>query len=528
MIRRKQLGILVILSLMCSIAYGQVNPKEKFNAALKAIKDNYVDKIDDEEMVDIAIKSIIEKLDPHSKYFSREEAQRMQASVKGSFVGIGVQFVMQDDTVYITNVITDGPSHKVGIISGDRVLKVDGEPISGVKMKNSDILARIQGKGDTPVSLTIMNLKGDVSNKTVQRATVPDRSIVASYMVTEQTGYILLRVFSMTTRSELDEALIRLKKEGMENLVLDLRGNGGGLVEAAIGAADEFLKKDQLVYYSVGNNEQRDYYYTSGLGHFSSGRLILLIDQYTASASEILSGALQDWDRAVIVGRRSFGKGLMQYPLPLFDGSVLQLTKARYYTPSGRSLQKPYKNVDYNSEILERFSSGEMQDKKYMAVKDSLKYSTLVNKRTVFGGGGITPDYYIPIDTLEYSLWIQRVTAAGYIDKEAFEFVNKNRTKLEKSYPNSKKFIKGFELPSNLIDNIFKLTESAGILSDQKTRNDITKILSVNIKAQIAGFLYSGVSDEIKVRNEHDHAFIKALDIIESSEYNKLLNGQNN
>jgi len=512
---------------MCSSAYGQVNPKEKFDAAFKAIKDNYVDRIDDEQMVDIAIKSILGKLDPHSKYYSREEAEKMQASVKGSFVGIGMQFVMLGDTVYVTNVISGGPSEKCGIVSGDRILKVNGESVSGVKMKSTDVFTKIKGEGNTSVVLSIMSQKRKISTKKVQRAAVPDRSVVTSYMVTDKTGYILLRIFSMTTREELDEALINLKKEGMENLILDLQSNGGGLVESAIGAADEFLKKDQLVYYSVGNNDQKDYYYTSGLGQFMSGRLVVLIDQYTASASEILTGALQDWDRAVVVGRRSFGKGLMQYPLPLFDGSVLQLTKARYYTPSGRSLQKPYKNVDYNSEIIKRFASGEMQDEKHMVRNDSLKYTTLVNKRTVYGGGGITPDCYIPIDTLVYSLWTQKISAMGFIEKVSFEYVTRNRAKLGKTYPDIISYINGFTLPENIVENVFTLAEKAGIQSDQMNREAFSELLAVNIKARIAGFLYSGDSDDIKVRNRYDHAFVKALDIIESSEYNKLLNENN-
>ncbi|MDD3034359.1 MAG: S41 family peptidase [Bacteroidales bacterium] len=526
-IGKKYLAILFILSLICPLTYGQVNPKEKFNAAFKVIKDNYVDKIDDEQMIDIAIKAILEKLDPHSKYFSREEAEKMKASVKGSFMGIGIQFVMQSDTVYVTHVFAGSPSEKNGIVSGDRILKINGESVSGVQMKNTDVLAKIRGEGNTSVELSIKNLKGKVIKKTVLRASVPDKSIVTSYMVDDKTGFILLRIFGMTTREELDEAIIQLKKEGMENLILDLQGNGGGLVEAAVGAADEFLKKDQLVYYRVGNNEQKDYYYTSGLGQFMSGRLVVLIDQYTASASEILTGALQDWDRAVVVGRRSFGKGLMQYPLPLFDGSVLQLTKARYYTPSGRSLQKPYKNVDYNSEINKRFASGEMQDEKYMKRNDSLKFTTLVNKRTVYGGGGVAPDCYIPIDTLEYGLWIQKVSAIGFIEKVSFEYVTKNRTSLGKAYPEIESYIKGFTLPENLVNNIFALTEKAGIQSDQKYRKEISDLLSINVKAQIAGFLYSGVSDEIKVRNLNDHVFIKALEIIESSEYTKLLNENN-
>jgi len=526
-IRIKHLTILFVLGIVCSLAYGQVNPKEKFNAAFKAIKENYVEKIDDEQMIDLAIKSILENLDPHSKYFSREEAEKMQASVKGSFVGIGMQFVMQGDTVYVTHVISGGPSEKCGIVSGDRILKVNGQSVSGVKMKSEDVLAKIKGEGNTSVELTIKNLKGKVGIKTVQRAAVPDRTIVTSYMVSDKTGFILLRIFGMTTREELDEAIIQLKKEGMENLILDLQGNGGGLVEAAVGAADEFLKKDQLVYYSVGNNDQINYYYTSGLGQFMSGRLVVLIDQYTASASEILTGALQDWDRAVVVGRRSFGKGLMQYPLPLFDGSVLQLTKARYCTPSGRSLQKPYKNVDYNSEIIKRFASGEMQDEKYMKRNDSLKFTTLVNKRTVYGGGGVTPDCYIPIDTLEYGLWIQKVSAIGFIEKVSFEYITKNRAKLGKKYPDIQSYINGFTLPENLVDDIFTIAEKAGIQSDQKYRQEISELLSVNVKALIAGYLYSGVSDEIKVRNLHDHVFIKAMEIIESSEYTELLNENN-
>ncbi|HJT73527.1 MAG TPA: S41 family peptidase, partial [Chitinophaga sp.] len=295
---------------MSFAARAQVNPKEKLAQALKAIQENYVDTMEDERLTDAAIRGMMKELDPHSRYFSREESIAMRQSMSGSFVGIGVQFMLEHDSLYVTQVIPGGPAEKAGLLAGDRILTIDNEPVTSIPEGNYGIMKKIRGQKGTTVSLAIQRkLTAGVINKEIERGTIPDRSVKAAYMVNSHTGYISLGIFNMTTRTEMDKAIQDLKKQGMESLILDLQGNGGGLVQAAIGVADEFLQKDQLVFYSMGKDKGKDYYYSGGFGNFMTGKLVVLIDQNTASASEILTGALQDWDRAVVVGRRSFGKG---------------------------------------------------------------------------------------------------------------------------------------------------------------------------------------------------------------------------
>ncbi|WP_461633404.1 S41 family peptidase [Labilibaculum euxinus] len=516
----------IVLAGFISIATAQVNPKEKFSAVLKALQDNYVDDIDDEQMVDAAINAMLQNLDPHSKYFSGRESEQMRKSMHGSFVGVGIQFVKQNDTVCITQVISDGPADKCGLLSGDRILKLDKEPVSGVSMASIDIVNKMKGEKNSTVDFEILrqNKPTPVSVK-VTRGDVPDKSVKATYMLTNKIGYISLGIFNETTRKEIDAALIQLKKEGMKDLILDLQGNGGGYVQAAIGAADEFLKKKQMVYCSIGKDRGKDYYYTAGLGQFMEGRLVVLIDQNTASASEILTGALQDWDRAVIVGRRSFGKGVMQRPVPLFDGSVLQLTMARYYTPSGRSLQKPYKNLNYHEEINNRFKTGEMFDESFIVKPDSLKYTTLINKRTVYGGGGIIPDLYVPIDTTKSNEWLQIVFNLGLVNMSSFGYVNDHREELKEKYSDIKKFVKKFVVPEQIINNIIDEADRSGIIMSAENKTNEINMLSLQIKAQIASQLFEGNSSYLQIINQDNQCLLKGIDVLErSSLYDQLLN----
>jgi carboxyl-terminal processing protease len=322
----------------------------------------------------------------------------------------------------------------------------------------------------------------------------------------------------------MDKALIALKKQGMQNLVLDLQGNGGGYVQSAIGVADEFLQKDQLVFYSEGRDKGRDYYYSGGFGQFPEGKLVVLIDQSTASASEILTGALQDWDRAVIVGRRSFGKGLMQRPVPVFDGSVLELTGARYYTPSGRSIQKPYKGAQYEDNALTRLQSGELLNGKVFHFPDSLKYKTLVNKRTVFGGGGIMPDLYVPIDTIELSSGFQDLAASGLINKFSFEYLDANRAQLLESYKDFPSFNKQFTVQAALLQQVISAAAKAGIALPDANKERLLALLSLEIKGQLASQLYAGSQFYLQVVNTGNASLNAALRLLEkSSQYNKFL-----
>lgn len=504
--------MMAFTGITCSLS-AQVNPKEKLWQTLKGIQENYVDSLTDESLVNAAIAGMMRQLDPHSQYFSMDEAAQMRESMKGKFAGIGIQFIMQQDSVYITQVINDGPAEKAGLRVGDRILSIDNQPVKG--SDNYAIMKKIRGVKGTPLSLLVFR-KSAASpvTKEIVRDVVADKSVRAAYMVNDKVGYISLRIFNETTRSEVDKAIIMLKGKGMESLILDLQGNGGGYVESAIGVADEFLKKDQLVFYSVGRDKGKDYYYTGGFGSFQEGKLVVLIDQSTASASEILTGALQDWDRAVIVGRRSFGKGLMQRPVALFDGSVLELTGARYYTPSGRSIQKPYHGNKYDDNIQTRFASGELLNANVFHFPDSLKYTTLVNKRTVYGGGGIMPDKYIPIDTVEYNGWLQEISNQGLAGKTTFDYLDSNRAKLMETYHDFDVFNKQFTVPGALVQQVVTSAENAGLPLNNSSKDRAISLLTLEIKAQIANQLFAGNDYYIQVINNDNASFQEALQLL--------------
>lgn len=492
----------------------QVNPKEKLWQTLKAIQGNYVDSLTDEALVNAAIAGMMRELDPHSRYFSGEEAAQMQEAMKGNFAGIGIQFMMQHDSLYITQIVSGGPAEKAGLQAGDRILTIDKAPVAG--SANFAVMKKIRGEKGTPVTLEVLRKSNGTKFTTeIIRDVVADRSVRSAYMLTDKVGYISLRIFSETTRTEIDKALTQLKEQGMKSLILDLQGNGGGYVQAAIGVADEFLPKDKLVFYSVGKDKGKDYYYTGGFGNFMEGNLVVLIDQSTASASEILTGALQDWDRAVIVGRRSFGKGLMQRPVPVFDGSVLELTGARYYTPSGRSIQKPYHGASYNDNVQTRFASGELTNANVFHFPDSLKFTTLVNKRTVFGGGGIMPDLFIPLDTVEYNGWLQDVADQNLAGKITFDYLDSNRASLLSSYQDFKVFNKQFQVPGYLVQQVVGAAEKAGLPLQMAGKDRIISLLSLEIKGQLASQLFAGNDYYLRVLNTDNASIQEALQLLE-------------
>ncbi|NLR59350.1 S41 family peptidase [Chitinophaga polysaccharea] len=495
----------------------QVNPKEKLWQTLKAIQGNYVDSLTDETLVNAAIAGMMGELDPHSRYFSSEEAAQMQEAMKGNFAGIGIQFMMQHDSLYVTQVVSGGPADKAGLQAGDRITAIDKAAVTGAT--NFAIMKKIRGEKGTPVALEILRKSnGDKFTAEIVRDIVADRSVKSAYMVNDKVGYISLRLFSETTRNEIDKALMQLKSQGMKSLILDLQGNGGGLVQAAIGVADEFLPKDKLVFYSVGKDKGKDYYYTGGFGNFMEGNLVVLIDQYTASASEILTGALQDWDRAVIVGRRSFGKGLMQHPVPVFDGSVLELTGARYYTPSGRSIQKPYHGNHYTDNVQTRLASGELMHASVVHFPDSLKYTTLTNKRTVFGGGGIMPDKFIPIDTVEYNGWLQEVSDHNLAGKITFDYLDSNRAALLSSYHDFKTFNQQYTVPDYLVQQVVGAAEKAGLQLQPGSKNRIISLLSLELKGQLASQLFAGNDYYLQVLNTDNASFQEALQLLQQPE----------
>lgn len=522
---------LSVLGLMLAFsAQGQMNPKFKFEEALKLIQKNYVDEVQDERLVDAAIKAMVSDLDPHSSYISREEAEAMKGAMSGSFAGIGISFMMVNDSTFVTGLNPEGPALRAGLRLGDRITAIDGQVIFGKGIKNQQVMMMLRGEKGKEVVLDVMHQGNTVPARlTIMREQIADLSVHSSYMVDKETGYISLSIFSASTRREMDAALKKLKEQGMKKLILDLQGNGGGYVEAAIGVADEFLPKETMVFYAVGNDGVKDHYATGGFGQFMEGNMVVLIDESTASSSEIVTGALQDWDRAVVIGRRSFGKGLMQRPFTMADGAVLQLTGARYYTPSGRSIQKSYVKgkADYYEDFKRRMASGELKEEGHFSFPDSLKYTTMKNKRTVYGGGGIMPDRFVPIDTNEYSVWMGNIMNSGLVTKTSFDYVQQHRVALLAGYPDFAAFNAAFVAPADVLDQLFADAGRRKIQMPDKSDVSARKVLAVELKAQIATLVYSGTDFPLRVRNEANGSFLFAVSVLKDQAlYNRLLKGQ--
>lgn len=525
---KRNLTKIVVLgiSFFALTTQAQMNPKVKLEKALSLIQQNYVDPVPDEPIVDAAIKAMLASLDPHSSYMNREEAEAMKQSLTGSFAGIGIQFSMVNDSTFITGVNPDGPAAKAGLKLGDQIISVDGKSILGKSLKNQQVMQMIRGEKGKAVELDIKRVQQQPLHLSVMREPIAELSINTSYMVDKNTGYISLAVFSQSTRREMDEALKSLKAQGMTKLILDLQSNGGGLVEAAIGVADEFLPKETEVFYAVTNSGVHDNYMTGGFGQFMDGQLVVLIDESTASSSEILTGALQDWDRAVVIGRRSFGKGLMQMGLSLPDGSVIRLTQARYFTPSGRSIQKPYGNskTDYFQDFNRRMASGELTDASHIHFPDSLKYKTRKSQRIVYGGGGIMPDKFVPIDTAIYSSWMAKTMNSGLTTKIAFDYVQQQRERLMNTYKDFSSFNQAFEVPGTLLDQLYKQARTIKIILPAAGNQVARKALGLELKAEIAGQLFVGRGYELQVRNQASKAFTEAMAILNDNKiYNRLL-----
>lgn len=404
----------------------------KLNNLLHIINDQYVDKVNIDSLVEQAIPQILAELDPHSAYISAKDAQAAADQLKGSFFGVGIQFTIRQDTIHVENVVHNGPAEKVGILAGDKIVSIDGKPFVGKIVTNEEAMSKLKGDKDTKVKIGLIRY-GSKTPKffTVTRGEVPQKSISAAYMLDESTGYIRIKSFGETTYNELLIALATLSQEGFTNLAIDLRDNTGGYMETAIRMANEFLPKNKLILYTQGRKSPRQDYRSDGHGSYPNIPLVVLINENSASASEIFAGAMQDNDRATIIGRRSFGKGLVQQQLAFDDGSLLRLTIARYYTPSGRCIQKPYVNGsddNYEQDIVERYQHGEFFS------KDSIKHSgqeyhTSIG-RVVYGGGGITPDIFIPEDTQGMTSYFKEAAMSGMIIQFAFTYTDDNRIKL--------------------------------------------------------------------------------------------------
>ncbi len=483
----------------------------KFRDILSYIDRDYVDTVDVEKLSDYAITKMLEKLDPHTSYIPASEIAMARSYLEGDFEGIGVEFNIFHDTIHVVAPLSGGPSEAAGIQAGDKIIKVDGETVAGIGITNEGVFKRLRGPKGSKVNMTILRKgTGKTLDFTIQRSKIPTFSVDVSYMVNPNTGYIKVSRFSKNTFEEFKQALTGLRKKGMQQLILDLRGNPGGYMDHATRMADEFLAGNKLIVYTDGRGTKYDSKTNARTrGDFEKGALVVLIDEGSASASEIVAGALQDNDRALIVGRRSFGKGLVQMPIPLNDGSELRLTISRYYTPSGRSIQKPYVagTEDYQKDMLHRFERGEYFHPDSSLFVDSLKYKT-VGGRTVYGGGGIMPDVFVARDTLELSEYMSQLYNKNIIREYTLEYYRDHRKELQKmSFEN---FSKSFQVTDKMLRDMIRMADAAGITYDEEQFQRSKNLLRNNLKAFIARSVY-GNPGFFPILHESDEEFQEAL-----------------
>lgn len=487
----------------------------------------YVDNVDEEKVVENAVRGILENLDPHSSYSTKEETTSSQETMQGSFSGIGIQFNMQKDTLYVVQTIAGGPSEKVGILPGDRFIAVDDSIIAGRKLKNTDIMKRLRGPKGTKVNIKVKRgSNAELLEFRITRDDIPLNSIDAVYMADGKTGYIRLSRFAATSYKEFKDAITKLKKQGMQQLILDLTDNGGGYMQIAAQIANEMLNRGNLIVYTHGRKSPRQNLNADGSGTFRTQKVVVMINQFSASASEILSGAVQDWDRGVVVGRRSFGKGLVQREFLLPDSSSFRLTIARYYTPSGRNIQKPYvkgDREDYDKDIIDRYNHGELQSADSIHFADSLKHTTLRLHRTVYGGGGIMPDVFVPLDTTQYTDYHRRLVAKGIIPQFALRYVDKNRADLKAQYPDAQKFIKEFTVTDEMLNNLVDAGKAEKVDFDKSQFAKSKEMLRTFVKAAIANDLFS-TGAYFQIVNEQNDIYKEALSIInDDARYRKII-----
>ena len=493
------------------------SPARKLQLAEFAIANLYVDDVDEDKLVEDAIINMLEELDPHSTYSDAEEVKKLNEPLVGNFDGIGVQFNMATDTLFIIQPVSGGPSEKVGILAGDRIIEVNDTVIAGVKMSTEEIMRRLRGHKGTKVNLKIM--RRGVSGLlpfTVKRDKIPVYSLDASYMMNKTTGYIRISRFAATTAEEFEKALHDLQKKGMRNLILDLQGNGGGYLNAAIEIANHMLQKGELIVYTEGKRNPRTEFNARGNGDFRDGKLVVLVDEFSASASEIVTGAIQDWDRGTVVGRRTFGKGLVQRPIDLPDGSMIRLTVARYYTPSGRCIQKPYESIEqYNKDLIERYNRGEMLSADSIHFPDSLKAKTLKLGRTVYGGGGIMPDYFVPIDTTYYTDYYLALRDKGAIVQENLKLIDAHRSEWKEKYKTFERFNKRFEVSDEMLEDLISLGKTLGAEFKEDEYKTALPLIKIQLKALIARDLWD-MNEYFQVINSINNTVQKGLELIEN------------
>lgn len=501
--------------------FGSKTQLVKLEMAEQAIKSMYVDTVNEQKLVEDAIRGMVEKLDPHSSYTDAKETKAMNEPLQGDFEGIGVQFSIVEDTLVVISPTSNGPSEKVGILPGDRIVSVNDTAIAGVKMAQSEIMKRLRGKKGTKVNLAVVRPGVDgLLRFTVVRDKIPVKTLQAAYMITPTVGYVRFSSFGRKTYNELTEAINKLRRQGMTDLLLDLRDNGGGYLEVAVAIANEFLHKGDMIVYTEGRTVRRHDYTANGLGVYKKERVVVLVNELSASASEIVAGAIQDNDRGFIVGRRTFGKGLVQRPVVLPDESMIRLTVAHYYTPSGRCIQKPYTKgdlKDYQMDFENRLKHGELTNQDSIHFADSLRYYTLKLHRPVYGGGGIMPDYFVPLDTTQYTPFHRQLAAKNVILPAHFRYLDANRKQLKEKYKEFDSFLKDYNVPDQLVADIVKDGEAKGVKpKDEAEYNRTVPYLKRQLKALTARDLWD-MQEYFHVINSDDETVTKALSVIASA-----------
>jgi carboxyl-terminal processing protease len=495
----------------------------QLNNIINFILDAYVDSVDRQTLTEEAIHSLLKNLDPHSAYIPARDFREMNDPLMGSFEGIGIEFNMISDTVVVINPIAGGPSEKAGIMPGDRIVIVEDEQIAGVSMSTNEVVRRLKGEKGTRVNVMVRRSGvSDLLPFTLIRDQIPQYSLDVAYMVDAETGYIRLNKFSATTHQEFVLAMERLKREGMTKMILDLRGNGGGFLEASINLADEFLDTQKLIVYTDGRSRPRQYAHARRNGGFETQPLVILIDEWSASASEIVAGAVQDNDRGIIIGRRSFGKGLVQEQVQLGDGSAMRLTVARYYTPSGRSIQKSYENgeEEYYNEFMNRYLDGELENPDSIKFDDSLRFET-PSGRVVYGGGGIMPDIFIPIESGEQFVFYNQVANRGLVYRFAFNYADRNRSTLQQ-YPNAAAFVRDFSISQTIYRDFLSFVAAEGVSIPARISAESESLILRNLKAYIGRNIH-GMEAFFPVLHQDDKAFQKALEVLKTNAYSSML-----
>lgn len=513
---------LLIFVLSVSILHAQEKkerradlPIRKLQLAQFAIANLYVDDTDEDKLVENAIIGMLEKLDPHSTYSNADEVKKLNEPLQGNFDGIGIQFNMAEDTLFVIQPVSGGPSDKIGIRAGDRIVEVNDTLIAGVKMSTEDVMRRLKGPKGTKVNVKVV--RRGMTEKlsfTIVRDKIPVFSLDASHMMTPHIGYIKINRFAATTHKEFMEALASLKGQGMQDLILDLQGNGGGYLNAAIEIANEFLTAGELIVYTEGKRNPRHEFFAKGTGKHQEGRIVVLVDEFSASASEIVAGAIQDWDRGMVVGRRTFGKGLVQRPIELPDGSMIRLTVARYYTPAGRCIQKPYESIEkYNADLIERYNRGEMMSADSIHFPDSLKCKTLKKGRTVYGGGGIMPDIFVPIDTTLYTKYHSQLSNKGVLLKVHYQLIDTHREEWKNKFKDYAVFCKQFELSDNMMSQLIEEGKKEGVEYNEEQYKKSEPLIRLQLKALIARDLWD-MNEYYHTINVSNESVKKAIELL--------------